>query len=292
VRFIIAVFIVCFTATRAFAFGAVSAGKDAAGTMFGIATDQQSEQAAVDESRRLCVQQHQGGAIISDRCLPISLFKNRCAAIVGARSIHFSVGIGDTKSEALANGAALCRFHEYLGICQLLAESCDTIGPAKLTYFPQWPAKTYDAVIVWWINTTDDIQGWWDDNVTTSVLIVSAAFLVLSVVLVFMFLQMRRLKRLLGDRAAPNTDAAPQTAAEVRGGIKKPARAVNRAKRPWWLFGIFPPPRVDQVLAGMQQQTMGRHIKEPIDEPEPKLDTRSIKQAFKATTFRREEFEV
>jgi len=159
-----------------------------------------------------------------------------------------------------------------------------------------WPAKIYDVVTEWWINTVDDIEGWWDDHVTTSVLVLSAIALILYVALIYMALKVHRLQRVLADRPASDADRGLGPAPEIPRKKKRTAiaRAVNSGKRSWWLFGIFPPPRVDQVLAGMQQQTMGRNIKEPIDEPatEPKLDTRAIKEAFKPTTMRREEFEV
>jgi len=158
-----------------------------------------------------------------------------------------------------------------------------------------WPAKIYDVVTEWWINTVDDIQGWWDDHVTTSVLVLSAIVLVLYLALIYTALKVHRLQRMLADRPASDADQG-RMASEIPRKKKRTAimRAVNPGKRSWWSFGIFPPPRVDQVLAGMQQQTMGRNIKEPIDEPatEPKLDTRAIKEAFKPTTMRREEFEV
>jgi hypothetical protein len=266
VRVIVGPLLFCLSATSALSDGAVSFG--AAGSiraLHGLSVNQKTRDLAVAQAKEECRAQA-NVRDITEQCIAQSVFRNRCVAVVELRTytrnvldgITLYAGIGSDLPEARTNATAVCTdvARVYPGVCQMRTTACDTTDEGTNARIGQWVTKTLDAVTSGWADKFDAIESWWRDTVTTTFLVVSAAFLVLSAALVHTTIQLRKLKRMI----------APPP--------------IKRAKRPWRRFSAF------RGFVTKAARKMKEALKSPV------LDEKKIREAFKPDTKPREEFDL
>jgi Domain of unknown function (DUF4189) len=245
VRTILVLTLLCLSATRAFPHGAVSVSPFADGTFaYGISVDQRTRQAAILEANRLCLTAvlQTPGRVLRE-CRPATVFKNRCAAFITATAIGFAVSTGDDETETRENVETVCL--EGPGMCRVRELKCDTRYSGYLAQAIAFSSDTFE-----------DVSSWWAKNVKTPVLIISAAFIILSAGLLYTTLQMRKLRRI----------------------IEPPP--ISRATRRWWPFGT----------SGGIGTRGSRKDRGPLKGPV--LDEKTIREAFEPDKKGREEFEL
>jgi Domain of unknown function (DUF4189) len=257
VRVIAGLLLLCLTATHALSDGAVSFGAAGSNTAFyGISLNQKTRVLAIADANAKCAAQALTKDV-TEKCMVQSTFQNRCVGIIALRTFSGRTAVGTTlyaqtgsdEREARVNATAVCTdvARVYTGLCEMRATACDITDEGTNARIGQWVTKTLDAATSGWADKFDAIGSWWHDTVTTTFLVVSAAFLILSGALLYTTIQLRRLKRVI----------APPP--------------VRRSKRAWRPFGAF---------RGIVTNA-SRKMKEPFKGPV--LNERTIREAFERT---------
>jgi Domain of unknown function (DUF4189) len=254
VRIIAGLLLFCLTATGALSDGAVSFG--AAGSIraiHGLSVNQKTRELAMAQAKEECRAQA-NVRDVTEQCIVQSVFRNRCVAIVELRTcggrvldgITLYAGTGSDLPDARMNATAVCTdvARVYPGLCQMRTTACDTTDEGTNARIGQWVTKTLDAVTSGWTEKFDAIESWWRDTVTTTFLVVSSAFLVLSATLLHTTIQLRKFKRMISPSP------------------------IKRAKRPWRPFSAF---------RGFVAKT-ARKMKEPLKGPV--LDEQTIRESI------------
>lgn len=274
-RTIIGVLLFCLISTRALSEAAVSFGASGNNDAFhGISVNQKTRELAITAANAQCSAQT-NGRYVSEQCAAQRVFRDRCVTIIELRTtsergtlsgVTLYAETGSDERDARINAVALCNDirRVYGGLCQIRTTACD----GSTGNFDGWLTAKFDAVHSWWTNTIGDIRSWWDDNVTTTTLVVSAAFIILSAGLLYTSIQLIKLKRMIA-----------------------PAPTARAGQQQWWPFGAFSAPWT----------TASRKDQGPLKGPV--LDESTIREAFgqktttaheasKPSTKRREEFEI
>lgn len=287
-RLIIAATALCLSVTSALSYGALFVGKSGDQIVMGLTVGFPTQQEAFDEARRQC---EANSKSLSEPCTLSHIVTNSCVAVSGSQLSgeetsnkiwvrqratyhnYFSIGMGTDHSQAKYDAEAFCKVTNPNPDCKSYYSACDATPfvPSSLSNSSPWYQSLTQGFLAPVRQAIAEVQAWWSENVTTSALIVFAAFLLLAGGLAYAVFKIRRLHRVLAEINPPEImneaeHARKQNITAKSQPIPEPSEAPHPTSEP-------------------------SEAPQPIPEPskEPKLDTKAIKEALKS---RRQEFEL
>lgn len=252
-RTIVIAIVFCVVATRAFSYAALSVGTLPSGQRYGAVHEYATREDAIRESINTCATSNPGKEAYIEPCRPIAVFKNQCVAIFAKE------GAARRENPKVIFAVSNTPEEALANASSLCRQSQDANSICRREQEfcdgmdPAFASSAAASPTKPYSGLSwNDVTSWWNNSVTNFGLLIAGAFTLLLFGFLYMFDRLMRERRLAANRSV-HIDHRRRAEPETPSKTEEPARQ---------------PP------------------------PEPALDTRAIKEAFKSQPRRRQEFEL